>query len=166
MRALTWQGTKHVEVTDVPDPQILEPNDIIIQVTSTAICGSDLHLYGVLGPYLKAGDILGHEAMGIVVETGRASGTSRGRSRRGPVQYFLRVLLDVQPRAVRAVRDHPGPAQGKGAALFGYTSLYGSVPGGQAQYLRVPEAQFGPVKIPHGPPDEQFLYLSDILPTA
>ena len=70
MRALTWQGTEHVEVTDVPDPRILEPNDIIIQVTSTAICGSDLHLYGVLGPYLKAGDILGHEAMGIVVEAG------------------------------------------------------------------------------------------------
>jgi threonine dehydrogenase-like Zn-dependent dehydrogenase len=167
MKALTWQGTEHVEVTEVPDPQILEPSDIIIQVTSTAICGSDLHLFGVLGPYLKPGDILGHEAMGIVMETGpRIRNLAAGDRVVVPFNiscgycWMCSRGLFAQCETTQ-VRD-----QGKGAALFGYTSLYGSVPGGQAEYLRVPQAQFGPVKIPHGPPDEQFLYLSDILPTA
>jgi threonine dehydrogenase-like Zn-dependent dehydrogenase len=167
MRALTWQGNEHVEVTDVPDPVIQEPNDIIIRVTSTAICGSDLHLYGVLGPFLKPGDVLGHEPMGIVEETG--SGITRLRAGDRVVIPFniscghcwmCQRGLFAQCETTQ-VRD-----QGKGAALFGYTSLYGSVPGGQAQYLRVPQAQFGPVKVPEGPPDEQYLYLSDILPTA
>jgi threonine dehydrogenase-like Zn-dependent dehydrogenase len=167
MKALTWQGTEQVEVTEVPDPQILEPSDIIIQVTSTAICGSDLHLFGVLGPYLKPGDILGHEAMGIVVETGpRIRNLAAGDRVVVPFNiscgycWMCSRGLFAQCETTQ-VRD-----QGKGAALFGYTSLYGSVPGAQAEYLRVPQAQFGPVKIPHGPPDEQFLYLSDILPTA
>jgi threonine dehydrogenase-like Zn-dependent dehydrogenase len=167
MRALTWQGNEHVEVTDVPDPVIQEPNDIIIRVTSTAICGSDLHLYGVLGPFLKPGDVLGHEPMGIVEETG--SGITHLRAGDRVVIPFniscghcwmCQRGLFAQCETTQ-VRD-----QGKGAALFGYTSLYGSVPGGQAQYLRVPQAQFGPVKVPEGPPDEQYLYLSDILPTA
>src|SRR5579859_443375 len=167
MRALTWQGTEHVEVTDVPDPAIQEPNDIVIRVTSTAICGSDLHLYGVLGPFLKPGDVLGHEAMGIVVEAGpQATGLRPGDRVVIPFNiacghcWMCRRELFAQCETTQ-VRD-----QGKGAALFGYTALYGSVPGGQAQYLRVPQAQFGPIKIPPGPPDEQFLYLSDILPTA
>jgi threonine dehydrogenase-like Zn-dependent dehydrogenase len=167
MKALTWQGTEQVEVSEVPDPQILEPSDIIIQVTSTAICGSDLHLFGVLGPYLKPGDILGHEAMGIVMETGpRIRNLAAGDRVVVPFNiscgycWMCSRGLFAQCETTQ-VRD-----QGKGAALFGYTSLYGSVPGAQAEYLRVPQAQFGPVKIPHGPPDEQFLYLSDILPTA
>jgi threonine dehydrogenase-like Zn-dependent dehydrogenase len=167
MRALTWQGNEHVEVTDVPDPVIQEPNDIIIRVTSTAICGSDLHLYGVLGPYLKPGDVLGHEPMGIVEEAGPDIAHLRAGDRVvipfnvscGHCWMCQRGLF-AQCETTQ-VRD-----QGKGAALFGYTSLYGSVPGGQAQYLRVPQAQFGPVKIPAGTPDEQYLYLSDILPTA
>jgi threonine dehydrogenase-like Zn-dependent dehydrogenase len=167
MRALTWQGNEHVEVTDVPDPVIQQPNDIIIRVTSTAICGSDLHLYGVLGPFLKPGDVLGHEPMGIVEETGQDITNLRPGDRVvvpfniscGHCWMCQRGLY-AQCETTQ-VRD-----QGKGAALFGYTSLYGSVPGGQAQYLRVPEAQFGPVKVPAGPPDEQYLYLSDILPTA
>jgi threonine dehydrogenase-like Zn-dependent dehydrogenase len=167
MRALTWQGNEHVEVTDVPDPAIQHPNDIIIRVTSTAICGSDLHLYGVLGPYLKPGDVLGHEPMGIVEETGPDITNLRAGDRVvipfniscGHCWMCQRGLF-AQCETTQ-VRD-----QGKGAALFGYTSLYGSVPGGQAQYLRVPQAQFGPVKIPAGTPDEQYLYLSDILPTA
>ena len=167
MRALTWQGNEHVEVTDVPDPVIQEPNDIIIRVTSTAICGSDLHLYGVLGPFLKPGDVLGHEPMGIVEETGPDIVSLRSGDRVVvPFNiscghcWMCRRGLYAQCETTQ-VRD-----QGKGAALFGYTSLYGSVPGGQAQYLRVPEAQFGPVKVPPGAPDEQYLYLSDILPTA
>jgi threonine dehydrogenase-like Zn-dependent dehydrogenase len=167
MRALTWQGNEHVEVTDVPDPVIQEPNDIIIRVTSTAICGSDLHLYGVLGPFLKPGDVLGHEPMGIVEETGPDITHLRAGDRVVvPFNiscghcWMCRRGLFAQCETTQ-VRD-----QGKGAALFGYTSLYGSVPGGQAQYLRVPQAQFGPVKVPAGTPDEQYLYLSDILPTA
>jgi threonine dehydrogenase-like Zn-dependent dehydrogenase len=167
MRALTWQGNEHVEVTDVPDPQIQDPKDVIIRVTSTAICGSDLHLYGVLGPYLKPGDVLGHEAMGIVEEVG-ADITHLEAGDRVVVPFNIscghcwmcRRGLFAQCVTTQ-VRD-----QGKGAALFGYTSLYGSVPGGQAQFLRVPQAHFGPIRIPHGPADEQFLYLSDILPTA
>ncbi|HYY17453.1 MAG TPA: zinc-dependent alcohol dehydrogenase [Streptosporangiaceae bacterium] len=167
MRALTWQGTEHVEVTDVPDPKIQEPTDIVIRVTSTAICGSDLHLYGVLGPFLKPGDVLGHEAMGVVEEVG-ADVTHLRPGDRVVVPFNIscghcwmcRRGLFAQCETTQVT------AQGKGAALFGYTSLYGSVPGGQAQYLRVPQAQFGPIKVPDGAPDEQYLYLSDILPTA
>jgi threonine dehydrogenase-like Zn-dependent dehydrogenase len=167
MKALTWQGNEHVEVTDVPDPQLQEPTDAIIMVTSTAICGSDLHLYGVLGPYLKPGDVLGHEAMGIVEEVG-ADVTHLQPGDRVVIPFNISCgqcwmcerKLFAQCEATQ-VRD-----QGKGAALFGYTSLYGSVPGGQAEYLRVPQAQFGPIKVPDGVPDEQYLYLSDILPTA
>jgi threonine dehydrogenase-like Zn-dependent dehydrogenase len=167
MRALTWQGNEHVEVTDVPDPKIQEPNDIVIRVTSTAICGSDLHLYGVLGPFLAPGDVLGHEAMGIVEEVG-GDITHLRPGDRVVVPFNIScghcwmcdrgLFAQCETTQVRA--------QGKGAALFGYTSLYGSVPGGQAEYLRVPQAQFGPIKIPDGAPDEQYLYLSDILPTA
>ncbi len=167
IRALTWQGNENVEVTDVPDPRIEEPTDAIIKVTSTAICGSDLHLYGVLGPYLKAGDVLGHEAMGVVAETGSETGDLSAGDRVvipfniscGHCWMCTRGLFaQCETTQVRS--------QGKGASLFGYTSLYGSVPGGQAEYLRVPQAQFGPVKIPEGTPDEQFLFLSDVLPTA
>ena len=167
MRALTWQGNENVEVTDVPDPEIEEPNDIVIRVTSTAICGSDLHLYGVLGPFLKPGDVLGHEAMGVVEEVG-ADITQLRPGDRVVVPFNIScghcwmcrrgLFAQCETTQVRS--------EGKGAALFGYTSLYGSVPGGQAQYLRVPQAQFGPVKVPAGAPDEQYLYLSDILPTA
>jgi threonine dehydrogenase-like Zn-dependent dehydrogenase len=167
MRALTWQGNEHVEITDVPDPHIQEPNDIVIRVTSTAICGSDLHLYGVLGPFLKPGDVLGHEAMGIVEEVG-ADITHLRPGDRVVVPFNIScghcwmcsrgLFAQCETTQVRE--------QGTGAALFGYTSLYGSVPGGQAQYLRVPQAHFGPIKIPESAPDEQYLYLSDILPTA
>jgi threonine dehydrogenase-like Zn-dependent dehydrogenase len=167
MRALTWQGNEHVEVTDVPDPVIQEPNDIIIRVTSTAICGSDLHLYGVLGPFLKPGDVLGHEPMGIVEETGPDITHLRAGDRVViPFNISCGYCWMCQRGLFAQCETTQVRDQGKGAALFGYTSLYGSVPGGQAQYLRVPQAQFGPVKIPEGAPDEQYLYLSDILPTA
>jgi threonine dehydrogenase-like Zn-dependent dehydrogenase len=167
MKALTWQGNEHVEIIDVPDPRLEQPTDAIIKVTSTAICGSDLHLYGVLGPYLKPGDVLGHEAMGIVQEVG-AEVTNVRPGDRVVVPFNISCghcwmcerHLFAQCETTQ-VREH-----GKGASLFGYTSLYGSVPGGQAEYLRVPQAQFGPITIPDGAPDEQYLYLSDILPTA
>ncbi|MDQ2846845.1 MAG: glutathione-dependent formaldehyde dehydrogenase [Actinomycetota bacterium] len=167
MKALTWQGNEHVEVTEVPDPQLQQPTDAIIRVTSTAICGSDLHLYGVLGPYLKPGDVLGHEAMGIVEEVGADVSNLKPGDRVvipfniscGHCWMCTRGLFaQCETTQVRA--------EGKGASLFGYTSLYGSIPGGQAEYLRVPQAQFGPVPVPDGTPDEQFLFLSDILPTA
>jgi threonine dehydrogenase-like Zn-dependent dehydrogenase len=167
MRALTWQGNEDVRVEEVGDPRIEEPTDAVIKVTSTAICGSDLHLYGVLGPYLSPGDVLGHEAMGIVEEVGSGVGQLQPGDRVvvpfniscGHCWMCSRGLFaQCETTQVRA--------QGKGASLFGYTSLYGSVPGGQAEYLRVPQAQFGPIKVPEGPPDDQFLYLSDVLPTA
>ena len=111
MKALTWQGNQHVEVDrGCRTPSSHEPTDAIVRVTSTAICGSDLHLYGVLGPYLTPGDVLGHEAMGIVEEVGSAVGNLRSRRPCGrAVQHLLRPLLDVLARAVRAVRDDAGP---------------------------------------------------------
>ncbi|HEX7303423.1 alcohol dehydrogenase catalytic domain-containing protein, partial [Lentzea sp.] len=168
MKALTWQGNEKVQVVDVPDPKIEEPTDAIIRVTSTAICGSDLHLYGVLGPYLKPGDVLGHEAMGVVEEVGSGASDHLKVGDRVVVPFNISCGhcwmcerdLFAQCETTQ-VRD-----EGKGASLFGYTSLYGSVPGGQAEYLRVPQAQFGPIVVPDGTPDEQFLFLSDILPTA
>lgn len=168
MRALTWQGREHVSVETVPDPTILEPTDAIIRITSTAICGSDLHLYGVLGMYLDAGDILGHESMGVVEEVGPAAGDLKVGDRvvipfgiACGTCFMCRSGLQSQCETTQ-VR-----AQDKGAALFGYTRLYGSVPGGQAQYLRVPQAQYGPIVVPDdGEPDERYLYLSDVLPTA
>jgi threonine dehydrogenase-like Zn-dependent dehydrogenase len=167
MRALTWQGNEHVEVTDVPDPKIEAPNDIVIRVTSTAICGSDLHLYGVLGPFLAAGDVLGHEPMGVVEEVGAEITHLRPGDRVViPFNISCGHCWMCQRGLFAQCETTQVRAQGKGAALFGYTSLYGSVPGGQAQYLRVPQAQFGPIKVPDGAPDEQYLYLSDILPTA
>ncbi|MFL6099765.1 MAG: zinc-dependent alcohol dehydrogenase [Actinomycetales bacterium] len=167
MRALTWQGKRDVKVMDVPDPVIEEPTDAIVKVTSTAICGSDLHLYEVLGPFLRSGDVLGHEAMGIVEEVGPAvSQITPGDRVVVPFNiscgscWMCDRGLFAQCETTQ-VRSH-----GKGSALFGYTELYGSVPGGQAEYVRVPQAHFGPIKVPDDVPDERVLYLSDILPTA
>ncbi len=167
MKALTWQGKRKVRVDEVPDPMLEEPTDAIIKITSTAICGSDLHLYEVLGPFLTPGDILGHEPMGIVEEVG-AEVTHIAPGDRVVVPFNIscghcwmcrrKLFAQCETTQVRS--------QGKGAALFGYTALYGSVPGGQAEYLRVPQAQFGPIKVPDGPPDSRFLYLSDVIPTA
>jgi threonine dehydrogenase-like Zn-dependent dehydrogenase len=167
VKALTWQGNMDVQVTDVADPIIEEPTDAIVKVTSTAICGSDLHLYGVLGPYLKPGDVLGHEAMGVVTEVGRDVSNLRVGDRVVvPFNISCGHCWMCQRGLFAQCETTQVRSEGKGASLFGYTSLYGSVPGGQAEFLRVPQAQFGPIVIPDGTPDEQFLFLSDILPTA
>lgn len=167
MRAVTWQGVEDVRVQDVADPQILRPTDAVVEVTSTAICGSDLHLYSPLGMFMEAGDILGHESMGVVREVGsEVSGIGPGDRVVMPFNiscghcHMCAAGYYAQCETTQ-VREH-----GNGAALFGYTKLYGHVPGGQADYVRVPQAQFGPIRVPEGPPDERFLFLSDVLPTA
>jgi threonine dehydrogenase-like Zn-dependent dehydrogenase len=167
MKAVAWHGKRDVRVDNVPDPIIEKPTDAIVRITSSGICGSDLHLYEVLGPFMGEGDILGHEPMGIVEEVG---------SEVSHIKPGDRVVIpfniscgscwmcdhDLQSQCeTTQVRE-----QNKGAALFGYTKLYGQVPGGQAEFLRVPQAHYGPIKVPEGPPDDRFVYLSDVLPTA
>jgi threonine dehydrogenase-like Zn-dependent dehydrogenase len=167
MKAVTWHGKRDVRVENVPDPIIEEPTDAIIEITSTNICGSDLHLYEVLGAFMNPGDILGHEPMGIVREVGRdITNLAVGDRVVIPFQiscgscYMCDLQLYTQCETTQ-VRD-----QGMGAALFGYSELYGEVPGGQAELLRVPQAQFTHIKVPAGPPDCRYVYLSDVLPTA
>ncbi|PPK65052.1 zinc-dependent alcohol dehydrogenase [Actinokineospora auranticolor] len=167
MKALTWHGKRDVRVDTHPDPVIQDPTDTIIRVTSTGLCGSDLHLYEVFGPFLTEGDILGHEPMGVVEEVG-AEVTSLKVGDRVVVPfniscgdcYMCGQGLHSQCETTQ-VRE-----QGMGASLFGYTKLYGGVPGGQAEFLRVPFADRLPVKVPEGPADTRFLFLSDVLPTA
>lgn len=167
MKALTWHGIEDVRVTDVPDPVITDTTDAIVRVTSTAICGSDLHLYGVLAPYLQPGDVLGHEFMGIVEQVGPDVATlAVGDRVVVPFNISCGRCWMCQRGLFAQCETTQNTQTGKGASLFGYTSLYGSVPGGQAEYVRVPHADFGPIVIPTEMPDERFLYLSDILPTA
>ncbi|HSK25943.1 MAG TPA: zinc-dependent alcohol dehydrogenase [Jiangellales bacterium] len=167
MRAVTWHGKRDVRVDDVPDPRIEQPTDAVIRVTSSAICGSDLHLYEVLGPFLSPGDILGHEPMGIVEEVGPEVTHIRPGDRVVvPFNISCGSCFMCDRMLFAQCETTQVRSQGKGAALFGYTSLYGSVPGGQAEYLRVPQAHFGPIPVPEGPSDLRFLYLSDVLPTA
>jgi threonine dehydrogenase-like Zn-dependent dehydrogenase len=167
MKAVTWQGKRKVQVDTVPDPEIREPTDAIIKVTSTGICGSDLHLYEVLGSFIDPGDVLGHEPMGVVEEVGADVRHIKPGDRvvvpfNVSCGHCFMCTQGLQSQCeTTQVRD-----QGKGAALLGYTKLYGQVPGGQAEYLRVPQAQYGPIKVPDGPPDERFVYLSDVVPTA
>ena len=168
MKAVTWHGTGDVRVEDVPDPRIEEPTDAIVRLTSTAICGSDLHLYDVMGPFLDEGDILGHEPMGIVEEVGVEAARHLRPGDRVVVPFNISCGDCWMCRKERFAQCETTQNRdyGTGASLFGYTKLYGQVPGAQAEYLRVPMAHFGPIKVPEGPPDERFLYLSDVLPTA
>jgi threonine dehydrogenase-like Zn-dependent dehydrogenase len=167
MKAVTWHGKRDVRVDTVPDPKIEQPTDAIVRITSTGICGSDLHLYELLGPFMGEGDILGHEPMGIVEEVG-SEVTEIRPGQRVVIPFNIACGtcfmcgqgLQSQCETTQ-VRD-----QGMGATLFGYTKLYGQVPGGQAEYLRVPFGNTGPIAVPEGPPDERFVYLSDVLPTA
>ena len=167
MKALTFHGKRDVRIDNVPDPKIEEPTDAIIRVTSTGLCGSDLHLYEVLGPFIGEGDVLGHEPMGVVEAVG-SEVTNIAVGDRVVIPFNISCGhcfmceggLQSQCETTQ-VRD-----EGMGASLFGYTKLYGQVPGGQAEFLRVPQAQYGPIKVPEGPPDDRFLFLSDVLPTA
>jgi threonine dehydrogenase-like Zn-dependent dehydrogenase len=167
MKAVTWQGKRTIEVKQVPDPVIQEPTDIIIKVTSSCICGSDLHLYEVMAPVMEKGDIMGHEPIGIVQEVGSAvKNLDVGDRVVVPFNiscghcFMCKSGLQSQCETTQ-VKEY-----GRGAALFGYTKLYGHVPGGQAEYLRVPHADYGAIKLPEGPSDDRFIYLSDVLPTA
>ena len=167
MKAVTWQGKRDVRVETVPDPKIEEPTDAVIRITSTGLCGSDLHLYQVLTPFMTPGDILGHEPMGIVEEVG-AGVPDLMAGDRVVVPFQIAcgncwMCLNALPTQCETTQV---TGEGMGAAIFGYTRLYGAVPGAQAEYLRVPQAQFGPIKLPEGPPDDRFVYVSDVLPTA
>src|SRR3954471_16170187 len=167
MKAVVWHGKRDMRVDEVPDPAIQEPTDAVVRITTTNICGSDLHLYEVMGPFMNEGDIVGHEPMGIVEEVGSQAGDLMVGDRVVmPFQiscghcWMCNQGLQTQCETTQ-VRD-----EGMGAALFGYSQLYGAVAGGQAQYLRVPQADGTTTVVPEGPPDERFLYLSDVLPTA
>src|SRR3954447_22404583 len=167
MKAVAWHGARDVRVYTVPDPAIADPKDMIVRLTTTAICGSDLHLYEVMAPFMAEGDIMGHEPIGIVEEVGpEVKSVAPGDRVVMPFQiscghcYMCDQGLQTQCETTQ-VRD-----QGMGAALFGYTKLYGEVPGGQAELMRVPFADGTSIKVPEGPPDERFVYLSDVLPTA
>ena len=156
MKALTWHGKRDVRVEEVPDPRIQEPTDAVLRVTSTAICGSDLHLYEVLGPFLTPGDVLGHETMGVVEEIGSGVTTlKRGDRVVGPFNISCGSCWMCSRGLYAQCETTQNRETGKGASLFGYTSLYGQVPGGQAEYLRVPQAHFGPVKVPDDVSDER-----------
>lgn len=174
MNAITWQGRHKVEVNSVEDPKILNPRDIIVKVTLTAICGSDLHLYDGFIPTMERGDILGHEFMGEVVAVGGAIHNLKEGDRVvvpfaiacGHCFFCEQTLTSLcdnsNPNAPMAEKLYGA----SGSGLFGYSHLFGGYAGGQAQYVRVPFADVGPLKIPEGFQDEQVLFLSDILPTA
>src|SRR6202046_1440561 len=167
MKALTWQGVSDVRVDNVPDPTIQDPTDVIVRITSSGLCGSDLHLYTVLAPFLDAGDVLGHEPMGIVEEVGRDVTELRVGDR---VVIPFNVSCGDCWMCDHGLHSQCETTQvheyGTGASLFGYTKLYGQVPGGQAEFLRVPFGNRLPIKVPEGPPDDRFVFLSDVLPTA
>jgi threonine dehydrogenase-like Zn-dependent dehydrogenase len=174
MRAVCWEGKKDVRVQTVPDPTILNPRDAVIKVTATAICGSDLHLYNGRIPTMQAGDILGHEFMGEVVETGPSVKNLKKGDR--VVVPFDIACGNCTPctKGMYSACDNSNPNAPmmtammghSGAAAFGYTTTFGHYAGGQAEYARVPYADFGPLKVPDGMDDEQVLFLSDIFPTG
>ena len=174
MRALCWHGKGDVRVDTVPDPTIEDPRDVVLKITTTAICGSDLHLYDGYMPTMKAGDIIGHEPMGVVVEVGRDVKNLK-KGDRVVVPFTISCgtcwfcekqmfsLCDTSNPNAEIARKAMGQSP---AGLFGYSHMLGGYPGGQAEYLRVPYADVGPIKIPDGIPDEQVLFLSDIFPTG
>jgi threonine dehydrogenase-like Zn-dependent dehydrogenase len=167
LKALTWHGKRDVRIETVPDPAIEEPTDVIVRVTSTGICGSDLHLYELLGPFMSEGDILGHEPMGIVEEIGSdVTELEAGDRVVVPFNISCGTCFMCSQGLQSQCETTQVREEGMGAALFGYTKLYGAVPGGQAELLRVPFGNTLPVKVPEGPPDDRFVFLSDVLPTA
>ncbi len=175
MRALTYHGKHDVRVDTVPDPEIVNPRDAIIEVTSTAICGSDLHLYDGVIPAVQKGDILGHEFMGRVVETGSGSTLKKGQRVVVPFTISCGQCFHCKLQQFSACdnsnpvdkQDLTEPLFGHAVSgLFGYSHLTGGYPGGQAEYVRVPFSDVGPIVIPEGMEDDEVLFLSDILPTG
>ncbi len=167
MKAVTWQGVHDMRVTEVPDPRLEEPTDAIIKITSTGLCGSDLHLYETLAPFMEAGDVVGHEPMGIVEEVGTAVTSLRPGDRVVvPFNVSCGSCWMCDQRLYSQCETTQNHEHGTGASFFGYSKLYGQVPGGQAEYLRVPFADFMPVKVPEAHADDRYLFLSDVLPTA
>ena len=175
MRALTWHGTNDVRVDTVSDPEIINPRDAIIKITSTAICGSDLHLYDGVIPGVAPGDVLGHEFMGEVVETGSASDLKKGQRVVVPFTISCGGCFHCKQQQYSAC-DNSNPAEKQDmsatlygqpmAALFGYSHLTGGYSGGQAEYARVPFSDVGPIVVPDHLEDDKVLFLSDILPTG
>jgi threonine dehydrogenase-like Zn-dependent dehydrogenase len=167
VKAVTWQGKRKVSVDTVPDPVIELPTDAIVRITSTNICGSDLHLYETLTAFMDAGDILGHEPMGIVEEVGsEVTAIKPGDRVVIPFQMSCGHCFMCNEKLFSQCETTQVHDQGTGAALFGFSKLYGEVPGGQAEFLRVPMAQTTHIVVPEGPADDRFVYLSDVLPTA
>ncbi|MDT0308852.1 zinc-dependent alcohol dehydrogenase [Streptomyces sp. DSM 44917] len=167
MKAVVWRGKRDVRVEDVPEPRIEEPTDAVVRITSTGLCGSDLHLYEVLSPFMTPGDVLGHEPMGVVEETGpEVTELAPGDRVVVPFGIACGACFMCERGLQTQCETTQVKEQGSGAALFGYTRLYGSVPGAQAEYLRVPQAHYGPVRVPEGVPEDRYLFLSDVLPTA
>ena len=175
MRALTWHRRHDVRVETVPDPEIVNPRDAILKVTSTAICGSDLHLYDGYIPTLRAGDVLGHEFMGEVVEVGAKSTLEKGQRVVVPFTISCGDCFFCKKQQYSAC-DNSNPAETSDAsrllmghpmgAAFGYAHLTGGYAGGQAEYVRVPYSDVGPIVVPDHLDDDQVLFLSDILPTG
>jgi threonine dehydrogenase-like Zn-dependent dehydrogenase len=167
MRAVTWQGARDIQVTNVPDPTIEAPTDIVIRVTSSGLCGSDLHLYEVLAPFMEPGDVVGHEPMGVVEAVGaEVPHLDIGDRVVIPFNVSCGHCWMCEQGLQSQCETTQNTEHGTGASLLGYSKLYGQVPGGQAEYLRVPHADYGAVKVPNGPPDDRYLFLSDVLPTA
>lgn len=174
MKATRWYGTHDVRVEDVPDPSIQDSRDAIVRITSTAICGSDLHIYGGYIPTMEEGDILGHEFMGVVEEVGKPNGLKRGDRVIIPFQiscgecfYCKRMQTALCDRSNHEGVEKMEKLYGQAAAgLFGYSHMYGGYPGGQAEFARVPYADFSAFKVPEELSDEQVLFLTDIFPTG
>ena len=167
MRAVTWHGRDDVRVDTVPDPTITDPTDVVVEITSTGICGSDLHLIEVMAPFMTVGDVMGHEPMGIVREVGpEVTAVKAGDRVVVPFNISCGTCWTCSQGLQSQCETTQNRDQGMGASLFGYTKLYGQVPGGQAEYLRVPFGNTLPIKVPEGPADDRFVYLSDVLPTA
>jgi threonine dehydrogenase-like Zn-dependent dehydrogenase len=174
MKATCWMGTRRVEVRDVPDPAILNPHDAIVRVTSTAICGSDVHLYDGFIPTMRRGDVLGHEFMGEVVEVGKAVTNLRAGDRvvvPFPIACGRCTMCQAELFSL-CENSNPNAWQAEQlwgyspCGIFGYSHMLGGYPGGQAQFVRVPFADVGPLRVPEELPDEKVLFLSDIFPTG
>jgi threonine dehydrogenase-like Zn-dependent dehydrogenase len=168
MKALTWHGRRDVRVDTVPDPTIEQPTDAIIRVTSSGLCGSDLHLYEVLGAFLEQGDVLGHEPMGIVEEVGPEAAKHLSVGDRVVVPFNISCghCFMCEQGYRRSAKRHRYATRGWAPRSSATPSCTARFAGGQAEFLRIPQAHYGPIKVPKGPPDDRFLFLSDVLPTA